>query len=121
MTLPSRTQTLERTAAAIQVHAGDNVAVALRPLERGEDIEVAGRHLAIHDAIEQGHKFALDEIAVGRIVRKFGWPIGAAVAPIRAGEHVHTHNLKTLLKGEERYGFEPLSPPALPTSEATFM
>src|SRR5256885_7957945 len=121
MSLANPSQTLERTAAAIQVHAGDNVAVALRPIAQGEDVEVAGRRLAIRDAIEQGHKFALDEIAVGEIVRKFGWEIGAAVAPIRAGEHVHTHNLKTLLKGEERYGFEPLDPPALPTSEATFM
>src|SRR5437868_986737 len=102
MTRASPTQTLERPAEAIQVHAGDNVAVALRPLAQGEDIEVPGRRLVIRDAIEQGHKFALDEIAAGEIVRKFGWPIGAAVAPIRAGEHVHTHNLKTLLKGEER-------------------
>src|SRR5207248_3654454 len=121
MTRANPAHTIERTAAAIQVHAGDNAAVALRPLARSEEIEVAGRHLAIRDAIEQGHKFALDEIAVGEIVRKFGWPIGAAVAPIRAGEHVHAYNLKTLLKGKERYQFEPLSPLALPASEATFM
>src|SRR5438132_6315728 len=108
MTRANPTQTLERTVAAIQVHAGDNVAVALRPLASGEDIEVAGRRLTIREAIEQGQKFALGDIGTGEIVRKFGWPIGAAVAPIRAGEHVHTHNLKTLLRGEERYGFEPL-------------
>ena len=30
-------------------------------------------------------------------------------------------NILALIKGEERYGFEPLEPPVLPASEATFM
>lgn len=42
-----------------------------------------------------GHKVALADLAVGDTVIKYGQDIGRIVAPIRKGEHVHTHNLKT--------------------------
>nr|NUR37158.1 altronate dehydratase [Sphingomonas sp.] len=121
MSLANPTQALECSAGAIRVHAEDNVAVALRPLHAGERVEVAGLELTIGDAIELGHKFALDAIGAGEIVRKYGWPIGRSTSLIAAGAHVHTHNLETLLEGEEQYRYEPLTPPALPASDATFM
>lgn len=42
-----------------------------------------------------GHKVALRDLAVGDTVVKYGQDIGRIVAPVRKGEHVHTHNLKT--------------------------
>ncbi|HET9391129.1 MAG TPA: UxaA family hydrolase [Steroidobacteraceae bacterium] len=42
-----------------------------------------------------GHKVALRDLAIGDTVIKYGEDIGRVVAPIRRGEHVHTHNLKT--------------------------
>lgn len=42
-----------------------------------------------------GHKVALRDLAVGDVVIKYGQDIGKVVAPIRRGDHVHTHNLKT--------------------------
>lgn len=42
-----------------------------------------------------GHKVALVDLAVGDSVIKYGVNIGKVVAPIRKGEHVHVHNLKT--------------------------
>jgi len=42
-----------------------------------------------------GHKVALQDLANGTTVVKYGQDIGRVVAPIRKGEHVHTHNLKT--------------------------
>ena len=42
-----------------------------------------------------GHKIALTDLPVGATVVKYGEDIGRVVAPIRRGEHVHTHNLKT--------------------------
>jgi (2R)-sulfolactate sulfo-lyase subunit alpha len=42
-----------------------------------------------------GHKVALRDLAVGDSVVKYGQDIGRVVAPIRRGDHVHTHNLKT--------------------------
>ena len=42
-----------------------------------------------------GHKVALQDLAVGDTVIKYGQDIGRVVAPVRKGDHVHTHNLKT--------------------------
>lgn len=42
-----------------------------------------------------GHKLALKDMAVGDTVYKYGIDIGKVVAPIRAGEHAHVHNIKT--------------------------
>jgi (2R)-sulfolactate sulfo-lyase subunit alpha len=42
-----------------------------------------------------GHKVALRDLGVGATVIKYGQDIGRVVAPIRKGDHVHTHNLKT--------------------------
>lgn len=42
-----------------------------------------------------GHKVALKDMAVGDTVLKYGTDIGKVVAPIRAGEHAHVHNIKT--------------------------
>ncbi|MEK7271217.1 MAG: UxaA family hydrolase [Planctomycetota bacterium] len=45
--------------------------------------------------IPLGHKFALKDLPSGATVIKYGIDIGKTVAPIKAGEHVHVHNLKT--------------------------
>ncbi len=49
---------------------------------------------AIQD-IPIGHKVALKDMAVGDAVYKYGIDIGKVVAPIKAGEHAHVHNIKT--------------------------
>lgn len=45
--------------------------------------------------VATGHKIALQPIAAGQKVLKYGAPIGSATRPIEPGEHVHTHNLKS--------------------------
>jgi (2R)-sulfolactate sulfo-lyase subunit alpha len=42
-----------------------------------------------------GHKVALKDMAPGDTVIKYGTDIGRVVAPMRAGEHAHVHNIKT--------------------------
>ncbi len=42
-----------------------------------------------------GHKVALKDMQVGDTVIKYGVDIGKVVAPIKAGEHAHVHNIKT--------------------------
>jgi (2R)-sulfolactate sulfo-lyase subunit alpha len=42
-----------------------------------------------------GHKVALKDMAVGETVVKYGIDMGRVVAPIKAGEHAHVHNIKT--------------------------
>ena len=42
-----------------------------------------------------GHKVALKDMAVGDTVLKYGIDMGKVVAPLKAGEHAHVHNIKT--------------------------
>jgi (2R)-sulfolactate sulfo-lyase subunit alpha len=42
-----------------------------------------------------GHKIALRDMKPGDTVVKYGIDMGKVVAPIRAGEHAHVHNIKT--------------------------
>lgn len=56
---------------------------------------------------DDGHKYALREIAEGENVIKYGMPIGHATRLIRKGEHVHVHNVKTNLGDVLEYRYEP--------------
>lgn len=49
---------------------------------------------ALND-IPIGHKLAIKPLANSDTVIKYGVDIGRTVAPIRAGEHLHVHNVKT--------------------------
>ena len=46
-------------------------------------------------AVPIGHKVALKNLDTGDTVIKYGVDIGKVVAPIKAGEHLHVHNVKT--------------------------
>jgi altronate hydrolase len=89
------------------VHADDDVAVAVRELAAGEEVDIGGRRLTIAEAIPRGHKVALRAVRAGESVRKFGWPIGRATRDIAAGALVHTGNLVTRLEGLNEYRYEP--------------
>lgn len=47
------------------------------------------------DDIPIGHKIALKDLNVGDTVIKYGTDIGRVVKPIKRGEHLHVHNVKT--------------------------
>ena len=72
----------------LRLHPDDNLIVSIDPIMPGA---VAEGVTAI-SRVPKGHKMATSEIAVGAPVKKFGQIIGFATAPIRAGEHIHTHN-----------------------------
>jgi (2R)-sulfolactate sulfo-lyase subunit alpha len=59
-------------------------------MEQDRDIKVQAKN-----DIPIGHKVALKDYAVGDTVIKYGTDIGRVVAPIKRGEHLHVHNVKT--------------------------
>ena len=78
--------------------AKDNVAVAIEPIAKGgaavyvcEGKEVS---LAALEDITIYHKLATRDIAKGEPVVKYGEHIGIASSDIKAGEHVHVHNVE---------------------------
>ena len=81
--------------------AHDNVGVAVVDVKAGQEIE--GRDLVTNKTLKAkanmdiplGHKIALKDFKVGDTAMKYGCDIGKFVQPVRAGDHVHVHNLKT--------------------------
>jgi (2R)-sulfolactate sulfo-lyase subunit alpha len=59
-------------------------------LEDDSDFRVSTNH-----DVPIGHKVALADLAEGQDVIKYGQVIGRLIAPVKTGDHVHTHNLKT--------------------------
>jgi altronate hydrolase len=79
------------SSPVIRLNTADNVVVAAKNLS--QDQHIATENVVCLSAVDQGHKVATTDIAKGENVRKYGQIIGVAVNPIRAGEHVHTHNM----------------------------
>ena len=52
-------------------------------------------NVSLKNDIPIGHKVALKDFKVGDTVIKYGVSIGKVVAPIKKGEHLHVHNVKT--------------------------
>ena len=92
-------------AKFIKLNPEDNVAVCLEAGQKGESVLIENLQIMLETDIPVGHKVALQNIETDANIIKYGAPIGHAIAPIEAGTHVHTHNLKTNLSGTITYSF----------------
>lgn len=81
----------------IQISPSDSVAVVVDGVPQGTRVQVGNTVVDAISDIPAGHKLALREHAEGDAVIKYGWPIGRATRPIRVGEHVHSHNVRSAL------------------------
>ncbi|MGI9521289.1 MAG: UxaA family hydrolase, partial [Hyphomicrobiaceae bacterium] len=96
---------MQRTGilTALRLNSKDNVATALRDLAAGsQPVLDDGDCPELLEQIGRGHKFALDSIARGDKVIKYGQVIGLATVDVEAGAHVHRHNLEGLAGQPER-------------------
>jgi len=79
----------------------DSVGVAVVEVKAGQTLQ--GRSLDTNEAVNAksnmdiplGHKIALKDLKPGDNVIKYGVEVGRVVEPIKAGDHVHVHNVKT--------------------------
>lgn len=83
------------------------MAVVLAGVTKGETLLVGSISIKALSDIPRGHKVALERIAKNQNVVKYGFPIGSATRDIKAGQWVHTHNLKTNLGEVLRYAYHP--------------
>jgi len=79
-------------SVAVVVVEGVKVGMALNGWIMDEDRMIA---VNAQQDIPIGHKVALKDMATGDTVIKYGISMGKVVAPIKAGEHAHVHNIKT--------------------------
>ncbi len=106
----------------VKIYPADNVAVALRDVKAGEQVQVDGRGVSVLEDIPNGHKIALADIPRGGDVVKYGNRIGTAAAEIPAGGYVHDHNVATCANSRKSYTYTPDPEAIFPgTTEETFL
>lgn len=79
----------------LRLHPADNVLTVISTLEAGEHFRLGDAEVTVASRLPLGHKIAAHAISAGEKIVKYGAPIGSAMRAIAAGEHVHTHNLKS--------------------------
>jgi altronate hydrolase len=78
----------------IQLHPRDSVAITKTRLEPETVItQPTGKSLTVRETVPSGHKIAVQNLASGVTVLRYGSPIGVTTQPISAGSWIHTHNL----------------------------
>lgn len=77
------------------INNADNVLICCQLAFSGETINIDGLNYTLEKLIDVGHKIARTTIAKQQKVIRYGVPIGSATADIKAGEHVHMHNIKS--------------------------
>ena len=83
---------------AIIVDKLDNVIVAIEPISKGEEavyvLDGTTHQVTAENDITIYHKLASRNIKKDEPIVKYGEHIGLASMDIKAGEHVHTHNVQ---------------------------
>ncbi len=87
----------------IKINPADNVAVAITPLSKGTAIEIDGKTITLVTDIPAGHKVALQDIAAGENVIKYGFPIGHVLHDVKEGSYLDHNDIKTNLAGQLDY------------------
>ncbi|MBI4023812.1 MAG: UxaA family hydrolase [Verrucomicrobia bacterium] len=95
MTKESKNKTARTDRRLLLISPEDNVFVAVADIDAGETFLVNGAAVPVPIRIPLGHKVAARGIPAGEKVVKYGAAIGSATRDISAGDHVHTHNLKS--------------------------
>lgn len=87
---------LSTDRAALRLKDEDNVAVCLRAVALGTELDFGAARVRVSADIPTGHKIALRKIGTGEFILKYGQTIGKASLPIAAGAHVHVHNVESI-------------------------
>ena len=106
----------------LRLNNRDNLIVAIDPVDKGTSVQ----GVAATQRIMRGHKMAVEPIAKGQPVLKFGQIIGFASEDIAPGAHIHTHNCSrspsssaTMRSLRTRVTSRCCRPPSGPRSRAT--
>lgn len=98
-----------KQTTVLKINKADSVVVCLRPLKKGENINVDGENITILQDTPSGHKIIIHDTDKGVDVIKYGYPIGHARVNLKAGEWVNENNLKTNLAGTLEYTYSPVN------------
>ena len=80
---------------ALRLRPEDDVVVAKSPIKAGTELLLDRASIIVRHDIGRGHKIAVRDLPDGAALKKYGQTIGFARGPIRAGDHVHVHNVES--------------------------
>lgn len=95
-------EAIQASARVLRLNKFDNVGIACTDIRAGSATSMPG--IDVRDDIPSGHKVALEPVAEGGAVRRYGQVIGVATCDIEPGQHVHSHNL-AMADFERDYAF----------------
>ena len=84
---------------AVRIDPADHVATLVEAASRGDTVTAHGTTAVATEAIEAGHKIALEPIPAGSAIVKYGEVVGIATQAIPAGAWVHIHNVASPPRG----------------------
>jgi altronate hydrolase len=82
---------LQAADLTIRLHPADDVVIARVELPAGT--MVPRENIRVGVRVPPGHKVAVRDVAKGQPVHRYNQIIGFATQPIKAGDHVHVHNV----------------------------
>lgn len=89
---------------------GDNVAIAVRRLEAGTQLQHRGGSVVMQHTVLEGHRFVFEPVAAGQPLLSWGLPFGDATRNLRPGEYLCNERILAAL-GARELDFElPSSP-----------
>ena len=96
-------------ATFLKINPADSVVVCLVEKKKNEVIDVDGKQIVLNQDTPAGHKVLIKDVAEGENIIKYGYPIGHALKPMKAGDWVNENNLKTNLSGTLEYTYQPVN------------
>ncbi|HZK56232.1 MAG TPA: UxaA family hydrolase [Desulfosporosinus sp.] len=104
---------MDQRINVLVLHSKDSVGVAIHPLREGDcavyTLDTQEIELRIVQDIPLYHKVAIVNMAEGQAAYKYGQVIGRTTSNIKAGQHVHSHNMvsdresfEEIRRGEKR-------------------
>ncbi len=109
---------LQATDIVIRLNPADDVVIARVDVPNGTLLVKENVHANV--LIPAGHKIATRDVGTGKPVRRYNQIIGFATRDIKAGDHVHVHNV-SMGDFERDYAFcVEAKPTAYITPQATF-
>jgi altronate hydrolase len=97
-----------KQASFLKINPADSVVVCLRPMTKGEVIDIDDKQISLLQDTPAGHKVLINDVKEGQDIIKYGYPIGHARKDLKAGEWVNENNLKTNLSGTLEYEYKPV-------------
>ena len=98
-----------KQTAFLKINPADSVVVCLRPMQKGETINIDGKTIEIKQDTPAGHKLLIKDAPKGTDIIKYGYPIGHSIGDLTEGQWVNENNIKTNLSGSLEYEYSPVN------------